>query len=534
MRVDVPFATLALAASSVVAHDAAKMGGAWSKDHKKVAALEDEIKSLRQELDAASQYTCDSGVATSPVAGGAGASTATEYSTEYSTVVNTQYYTVSKPGEPQTTAYNGPGGAYTTTYAQETDYSTVTELNTVTYSTINTYYVSPVAPSVEYTTDYYSTVTQYTTAGVAAPDTTDAVDAPETVYTSTPAPIYTSNPDYYAPAPAATAEEETTTITVIVTPGQATPTGDAGASTHICYETYVGSGSIPAPVSTIESTSTISMPSISTKSATSSNSMMSSSSSMAKYPAGNSTTAMGTAGVTTSSVFVPSGSVRVPAGTGASNSASSTSSGVPVGTGASTSASSTSSGSSASSSTASSTSASASATQSAVVGDCSTICSELTSFNGWEVTPMTCTQLSAGTNVSTPEGQSSVGCATTFIPAVDICQITLNVKTSGIADTYMEVWLPNGDENSWNGRTMSTDNGGLNGCVHYVDMQYVSGMGFASIGDNAGHNGSSFDGTWMLNDNEAIIDWSYRARHASIEVGKQVVNEFYSKQPEYS
>lgn len=65
----------------------------------------------------------------------------------------------------------------------------------------------------------------------------------------------------------------------------------------------------------------------------------------------------------------------------------------------------------------------------------------------------------------------------------------------------MEVWLPNGNDTAWNGRTMSTDNGGLNGCVHYVDMQYVSGLGFAAIGDNGGHNSSSFDGTWSLNNN---------------------------------
>lgn len=93
----------------------------------------------------------------------------------------------------------------------------------------------------------------------------------------------------------------------------------------------------------------------------------------------------------------------------------------------------------------------------------------------------------------------------------------------------MEVWLPNNNSTSWNGRTMSTDNGGLNGCVHYVDMQYTSGLGFAAIGDNSGHNSSSFDGSWMLNNNEEILDWVYRARHASVSVGKQVVNQFYGK-----
>ena len=160
---------------------------------------------------------------------------------------------------------------------------------------------------------------------------------------------------------------------------------------------------------------------------------------------------------------------------------------------------------------------------------CAALCSKLNFNIGFQVTPYTCTPHAAGVAVNTPSGQSSVACATTFTPTVDICQVTLNVKTSGSANTYMEVWLPNNNASSWNGRTLNTDNGGVNGCVHYVDMAYVSGMGFAAIGDNAGHNGSSFDGSWTLNNNEAIIDWSYRARHAAVLAGKSTVNQFYGK-----
>lgn len=127
-----------------------------------------------------------------------------------------------------------------------------------------------------------------------------------------------------------------------------------------------------------------------------------------------------------------------------------------------------------------------------------------------------------------------MGCGTTFAPSVDICRAVLSVNTSSVTQTYMEVWLPNNNASSWNGRTMSTDNGGLNGCVHYVDMQYVSGLGYAAIGDNAGHNSSSFDGTWTLNNNQEIIDWAYRARHSSVQVGKSVTNQYYKKQPAYS
>ncbi|KAK6442589.1 hypothetical protein LTR95_001180 [Oleoguttula sp. CCFEE 5521] len=168
------------------------------------------------------------------------------------------------------------------------------------------------------------------------------------------------------------------------------------------------------------------------------------------------------------------------------------------------------------------------------LASCAALCASL-SFNvGFQVTPYSCTPHAAGVAVSTASGQSSVGCATSFTPTVDVCQVTLGIKTSGTGNVYSEVWLPNNNASSWNGRTLTTDNGGVNGCVHYVDMAYVTGLGFAAIGDNAGHNGSSFDMTWSLNNNEAIIDWSHRARHAAVVTGKSVVNQFYKKASAYN
>ncbi|KAM0723507.1 hypothetical protein Q7P37_000494 [Cladosporium fusiforme] len=164
------------------------------------------------------------------------------------------------------------------------------------------------------------------------------------------------------------------------------------------------------------------------------------------------------------------------------------------------------------------------------MGDCTALCNNFSPSN-WAINSLTCSPHSANTAVDTPDGQANAQCGTSFTPEVDICKVSMNVQTSGNSDTYMEVWLP---QNDYNGRTMSTDNGGLNGCVHYVDMEYVSGLGFAAIGDNAGHNGSSFDGSWMLNQNERIVDWADRARHASVEIGKEVVSEFYGQNAAYS
>ena len=164
---------------------------------------------------------------------------------------------------------------------------------------------------------------------------------------------------------------------------------------------------------------------------------------------------------------------------------------------------------------------------------CSNLCSTL-SFGNLGVTPYSCQAYSAGDAIPVAGGQTTVGCAAGAKTSVDICRVTLSIATSGSSSNYVEVWLPNGNTTAWNGRTMNTDNGGANGCVHYVDMQYVSGLGFAAIGDNGGHNSSSFDGTWMYQNNEAILDWVYRSRHESVVAGKEIVSQFYGESADYS
>lgn len=165
---------------------------------------------------------------------------------------------------------------------------------------------------------------------------------------------------------------------------------------------------------------------------------------------------------------------------------------------------------------------------------CANLCSSLTfASSDFPVSPVSCVSHAANSTITVTGGQATAGCGSTITPEVDVCRVVLTVATSDESETYMEVWLPEGDS-TWNGRTMNTDNGGVNGCVHYVDMQYVSGLGFAAIGDNAGHNGSSFDATWFADSNEIILDWVYRARHSAVIAGKEVVNQFYNQSPDYS
>lgn len=116
----------------------------------------------------------------------------------------------------------------------------------------------------------------------------------------------------------------------------------------------------------------------------------------------------------------------------------------------------------------------------------------------------------AGSTI-TIDGPASV-CQATAYTDVDICRVTLNIYTTDVSQTYSEIWLPNQyyDTTNWNGRLLTGGTGGIRGCMMYDDMQYTSGLGFATVGHNAGHNGTSGDGSAFLNNNEVVLDWAYR------------------------
>lgn len=165
---------------------------------------------------------------------------------------------------------------------------------------------------------------------------------------------------------------------------------------------------------------------------------------------------------------------------------------------------------------------------------CTDLCSSLTFSSDLTVTPYTCEVFETGSTITVPSGQSAVGCGTSETAPLDLCRITLGITTSDVSEVYMEVWLPNDNTTAWNGRTMSTDNGGINGCVAYDDMAYVTGMGFAAFGDNSGRNASAYDGTGFLDNHEVVLDWVYRSRHESVVAGKEIVKQFYGEEQDYA
>ncbi|KAF5001238.1 hypothetical protein FGRMN_1181 [Fusarium graminum] len=112
---------------------------------------------------------------------------------------------------------------------------------------------------------------------------------------------------------------------------------------------------------------------------------------------------------------------------------------------------------------------------------------------------------------------------------VDLCRIALQIPTSKRSSISFELWLPS----EWNkSRYLATGNGGIDGCIKYEDLAYGTTNGFATMGTNNGHNGTT--AITMLNNPEVIKDFSYRSLHTGTRSAKKIIKAFYGKKPAHN
>jgi len=130
----------------------------------------------------------------------------------------------------------------------------------------------------------------------------------------------------------------------------------------------------------------------------------------------------------------------------------------------------------------------------------------------------------ANTNLSLPNSGAVATCQTPYqeVP-VDICRVAMFVKTSATSNITLEAWLPT----NWTGRFLSTGNGGLDGCIQYVDIAYANSFGFAAVGANNGHNGTS--GKPFYHNPEVVTDFAWRSMHTGVVVGKALTKAYYER-----
>ncbi|PLB39626.1 putative feruloyl esterase [Aspergillus candidus] len=130
--------------------------------------------------------------------------------------------------------------------------------------------------------------------------------------------------------------------------------------------------------------------------------------------------------------------------------------------------------------------------------------------------------VASGTNLSLPDNDPSCGAPSQSVSA-DMCRVAMAVYTSDNSEITLEAWFPR----DYTGRFLSTGNGGLGGCIQYYDLAYTTGMGFATVGANNGHNGTS--GKPFYKHPDAVEDYAYRSIHTGVVIGKQLTKLFYDE-----
>jgi feruloyl esterase len=87
----------------------------------------------------------------------------------------------------------------------------------------------------------------------------------------------------------------------------------------------------------------------------------------------------------------------------------------------------------------------------------------------------------------------------------------------------------------WNGRFEGVGNGGYAGSIPYSAIAPGVSLGYATVGTDTGHVGSSsYDGSFALGHPEKIIDFGYRSIHLMTVIGKQIASAFYGEDADHS
>jgi len=113
-------------------------------------------------------------------------------------------------------------------------------------------------------------------------------------------------------------------------------------------------------------------------------------------------------------------------------------------------------------------------------------------------------------------------------------------KLDGILDGAIrfELRLPLPD--AWNGRFAMGGGGGFVGSVQnellMPEANTVPALaaGYATVGTDTGHQGSTIDASWALDNETAEMDFAERAVHVVAEVSKKLIEHHYGRDVDYS
>jgi feruloyl esterase len=144
------------------------------------------------------------------------------------------------------------------------------------------------------------------------------------------------------------------------------------------------------------------------------------------------------------------------------------------------------------------------------------------------------TTITAATMVT--NGSVAVSPTTTLTGMPAFCRVQAISRPSPDSNIVFEVWLP--DRSNWNGRFLSTGEGGFAGSPNFTRNGLDGGMdevvrrGYATAGTDTGHTNT--DEWWAIGHPEKAADYLFRAKHVTTVAAKAIVAAFYGRAPSYS
>jgi feruloyl esterase len=116
------------------------------------------------------------------------------------------------------------------------------------------------------------------------------------------------------------------------------------------------------------------------------------------------------------------------------------------------------------------------------------------------------------------------------------CRVQAISKPSTDSNIFFEVWLP--DRANWNGKFLSTGEGGFAGTPNYgrngrdAAMDEIVRRGYATASTDTGHKNT--DSFWGIGHPEVAADYLYRAKHVTTVEAKAIMTAFYGRSPSHS
>lgn len=101
------------------------------------------------------------------------------------------------------------------------------------------------------------------------------------------------------------------------------------------------------------------------------------------------------------------------------------------------------------------------------------------------------------------------------------CQVKGQARPTGDSLVNFELWVPAA---GWNGKMVTTGNGGYSPALSYNDMAYAMRQGYAVMGGDTGHQSTDPNEMfWGVGHPEKIRDWGTRSINAITVPGKSIL-----------